>query len=286
MKNLFIDRLAAAAGAVLVLALFAACPALAANPLNGPRGLALAANGNLYVANQSGNNIVVFDPAYQHLTAKTITTGISQPSGVAIDAAGNIYVSNLGIQDVTVYSSAGVQNTTATITDAINTPQAIAVDSIGNVYVNDAYQNVTIYSSYVAPSISQELSVATFSPGQPIYGLATHGQYFAWGGVTTTAVQSIDGTLRGYLPYVTDLFADEVLADAFDAKGNLYVGNANDTVDYANFAIGVDSVFANLSFSPAGIVVDNTRGRVYISNEQGNSIAVYSTSGALLATIQ
>ena len=41
-----------------------------------------------------------------------------------------------------------------------------------------------------------------------------------------------------------------------------------------------------MDFTAAGIVVDNARSRVNISNQQSNAIAVYSTSGELLTTIQ
>ena len=45
-------------------------------------------------------------------------------------------------------------------------------------------------------------------------------------------------------------------------------------------------VILQLSFAPAGIAVDSARGRVYLSNQQGSQVLVYSTKGALLHTIQ
>jgi DNA-binding beta-propeller fold protein YncE len=49
---------------------------------------------------------------------------------------------------------------------------------------------------------------------------------------------------------------------------------------------GLTYSWPSLGFNGEGIAVDNVRGRVYISNQLGNSIAVYNTSGALLKTIQ
>jgi len=57
----------------------------------------------------------------------------------------------------------------------------------------------------------------------------------------------------------------------------------NDEVDFWGPAGEV--VFLRLSFPPAGIAVDSARGRVYLSNQSGNQVLVYSTGGTLLHTI-
>jgi streptogramin lyase len=287
MKS-FVTRCAALAGTALFVALFSVCQLSAAtNPLNGPRGLALASNGNLYVANQGGNNVVVFNPNYAWVSSKTITAGVDKPTSVAFDSAGNLYVANIGTESVTQYSSAGVQNTAGTITAAINTPESLAVDGLNNIYVNNGYLTVTIYSANIYPAGSGVPPLAqSFVPNVPIFGLATHGQFFAWGGVSVVTVDYIDQILGSASLSAWAGNADEALALAFDATGNLYVVNANSTVDFVNFGTGEESQFAALSFTPAGIVVDSTRGRVYISNQNGNAIAVYNTAGTLLKTIQ
>jgi hypothetical protein len=52
MKSPSISRFASVAGTALLNALLSVCQLSAAtNPLNQPRGLALASNGNLYFAN-------------------------------------------------------------------------------------------------------------------------------------------------------------------------------------------------------------------------------------------
>jgi DNA-binding beta-propeller fold protein YncE len=139
MKSFSISRCAAATGSALLIALLSVCELSAAtNPLNQPRGLALASNGNLYVANSGGNNVLVFNPNYAWVSSKTITAGVDKPTSVAFDSAGNLYVANIGTESVTQYSSAGVQNTAGTITAAINTPEYIAVDGLDNIWVNEA----------------------------------------------------------------------------------------------------------------------------------------------------
>jgi len=56
---------------------------------------------------------------------------------------------------------------------------------------------------------------------------------------------------------------------------------------YVNIATPAgERLFTQLSFAPYGIAINNTRGRVYFSNQTGNEILVYSTSGTLLKVIQ
>ena len=71
---------------------------LAAGQLQGPRGLAVDAQGNILVADAMNHRVVVFDPA--GTVVRTIGSRGSgdnqlyEPSGVAVDAAGNIYVAD------------------------------------------------------------------------------------------------------------------------------------------------------------------------------------------------
>ena len=67
----------------------------ATKPLNSPQGLAVDSKGNLYVANNAGNDILIYNPSYAQMTAKTISKGVASPSAFAIDASGNIWVGNL-----------------------------------------------------------------------------------------------------------------------------------------------------------------------------------------------
>ncbi len=274
-------------GALLLTLLFIGPASAATNPLSGPRGIALDGKGNLYVANQSGNRILVFSPTYALIN--TIAAGVSTPTGVAIDGKGNVYVSNEGNNTVTQYSAAGVQNKGGTISNGISVPESIAIDGIDNVYVVNNYENVTIYSGndYPAAEFIEGQFVRTFTPSPgPVFGIATHGQFFAWGSTTLVETQYIDAMLGSGAPTPFGANADEALALAFDQNANLYIVNANQTVLLFNFATTKEVTFATLDFTPAGIAVDNARSRVYISNQNGNAIAVYSTSGTLLTTIQ
>ncbi|HTS36293.1 MAG TPA: hypothetical protein VMH04_11505 [Candidatus Solibacter sp.] len=285
MKGI-ISRGTAVALSVLAATVFSLAQTSVANPLNAPRGLALAANGNLYVANSGGNNVLVFNPNYALVSSRTITAGISKPTAVVFDSAGNLFVANIGTESITEYSSAGVQNTAATITAAINTPEALAIDPMNNLYVNNGFGYVSVYASNLYPGGGVPPYAQMFTPNVQIYGIATHGQFFAWGGVSLATVEYTDEVLGSGLEAAWVGTDAEGLALAFDATGNLYVANADATVSFINFANGSQAPFTVLPFVAEGIAVDSKRSRVYFSSQSGNAIAVYSTAGALLKTIQ
>jgi DNA-binding beta-propeller fold protein YncE len=282
MKSL--NTLARIASLLLVCAFASASSAAKTNPLIYPRGLAVDSKGYLWVANSRGNNILVFSPGYAQQKTRTITQGISNPTGVAIDSMGNLWVSNYGNSSVSEYTS-GTQNTGATITNGIVAPDAIVVDGAGNVWVENDYSNVTVYAP--ASAYAQPYSlVTTLAPTSPMLGIAVSDGAFAWGSYSGTSLIAAtpalaNGAISGY-----SYGNDTGVALASDASGNIYMGNADGTVNISS-PLGYEyGPFAQLSFAPGGIAIDNVRGRVYISNDNNNSISVYSTAGALLKVIQ
>ncbi len=79
-----------------------AVPAIAGT-FSQPGGLAVDPSGNLYVANQLSNKVVVFDKNFAPQPQLTITAGLDQPISLAIDptsidfgAPGVLYIGNIG----------------------------------------------------------------------------------------------------------------------------------------------------------------------------------------------
>lgn len=276
------------AATALCLLAFASASFAKTNPLSYPKGLAVDSKGYLWVANSGDNNVLAFSPGYALQTADTITEGISNPSGVAFDPLGNLWVANYGTSNggsngsVSEYT-AGKQITANSITDGILGPGAIAIDGLGNILVENAFTNVTVYSqqsSFTAPTL-----LRTISLGQSVYGITVASGNFAIGSNSAVFFGAETAVLDGgsiccyYNPN------DTGFALAADNKGDIYQGDLNGVVNI-EFPDAVDSPFLQLSFVPSGIAIDNVRGRVYISNYNGNSISVYSTSGALLKVIE
>jgi hypothetical protein len=66
-RNIVFARIACT---LLCLCAFASAGFAAPKPISYPRGLAVDAKGNLYVANSGGNDILVYNPSYSQMMAK------------------------------------------------------------------------------------------------------------------------------------------------------------------------------------------------------------------------
>ena len=268
-----------------------------AQTLNGPSGLALDAKGNLYVANEFGNQVLVYNPNYVQQAGKEITSGLYYPVGVAFDSKGNVYVanrlSNGGAGSITQYSSVGVLNSRFSIT-ALGEPVAITVDAFDDLYVLNAgfildpNPTITVYPLYDTIKGPFLLTTIALDPNLGPYGIAVHGVDLYVGTASSWEKGFVSELLvaAGGFP-VLQSTDSPVVALATDRAGDLYVVNGNGEVDFWGSAGEV--VFLPPSGSTifrAGIAVDNARGRVYLSNFQGNQVLVYSTKGTLLHTIQ
>lgn len=128
------------------LALLLVVPVAAQIPLNSPEGIIFDSHGNLYVANNGTNQILIYNS--QLVQTGSISQGLSGPNRLAFDTQGNLYVSNGLSNSITVYDPSGNQITSKTITKDIDSPLAVAVDTAGNVFVgNVASQMLTAYNS-------------------------------------------------------------------------------------------------------------------------------------------
>jgi sugar lactone lactonase YvrE len=126
---------------------------------NSPRGVAVDATGNVYVADSNNFKIRKISPTGNVTTLAGTTDGFansaagteaqfSYPFGVVVDAAGNIYVADTFNHKIRKITPAGVVTTIAGTTDGFadgaettakfNYPNGVAVDATGNVYVADS----------------------------------------------------------------------------------------------------------------------------------------------------
>lgn len=145
------------------------CPAAQAT-LNAPRGLALDAANDLFVADSSNNLVREVNPGTGNITvvagngqatfagdgSAATSASLNAPQAIALDAAGDLYIADTGNAAIRVVNSASSNITTlfgqggmagsaggsgAASQLQLSSPGGITVDSLGNVYVSDSGNN-------------------------------------------------------------------------------------------------------------------------------------------------
>ena len=269
--------------------------ALAAK-LSAPKGIAVDAAGNLYIAD-TGNNVVRrVDRFSQFITTlaggatsvcplasdaygdscPTAQTILSAPAGVAADANGNIYISDSGHNLIRVIGSNGYSylyaggtvcsGATDTYGDgcaatqaALSSPAGLTVDTSSNLYIADAGDNLVREIAYVAGTIKAVAGDGQAGSGGD-GGLATQAQLSGPQGV------------------------------AVDAAGDVFIADTgNDGLRIVNQASGTISTLAGvLGSSGTGTVPGSANGvllnapRGVAVNGQGTLTLADSANGRLL----
>jgi sugar lactone lactonase YvrE len=173
---------------------------VSARSLDQPIGLALDAQGDLYVADYSNNRVLEYaTPLTTHMAASRVfgqggsfntaaannggisANSLNQPVGVALDAHGNLYVADRSNNRVLEYDSPLTAGATADrvfgqsafnhnsanyngiTASGLNEPYGVALGAQGHLYVADFNNNRVL--EYPAPLTTQAAAIRVF--GQP-----------------------------------------------------------------------------------------------------------------------
>ena len=265
--------------------------AATAAQINGPRGVAVDATGNVYISDRINNRIRLVNTAGTISTicgtgtagfsgdgGSAISAQISAPGGIALDGGGTIYFADVANKRIRMINATGVISPiagTGTVgfsgdggaatAAMLSNATGVAVDGSSNVYIADAGNN----------------RIRMINASGVISTLAGNGTgTFSGDGGAATAASL-------YFPFGV----------AIDGGGNLYIADgSNNCVRKVNTSgiistiagIGGSAGFsgdggaataANLS-SPNAVAVDGS-GNIYIADASNNRIRIVIASGTI-----
>ncbi|CAM4210069.1 Serine/threonine-protein kinase PknD [Mycobacterium basiliense] len=239
-----------------------------------PGGVAVDANGTVYVTNQTMYGRVVALPAGSSTPTVKPFNGLYEPQGVAVDNTGKIYVSDFNNRVVSLASGSNTQ--VELPFTGLNYPEGVAVDAQGNVYVADRGNNRVLK----LPAGSTEQVVLPFNGLKNPDGVAvdSDGNIYATDTDNNRVLKLDAGTAnQSVLPF-SGLTAPWGIA--VDSAGNVYVTEHDDNV-VAKLPAGstqsTELPFTGLN-TPLSVAVDQ-KGNVYVA-DRGNGRVLKLAQGS------
>jgi uncharacterized protein (TIGR03437 family) len=211
-------------------------PATAAR-IGGPVAIALATNGEMYIAEQSANRIrKVTANGYISILAGD-SAQAKAPSGVAVDAVGTVYFSDTGNNRVRRISAGSVLST---VLDKLNAPTCLRSAADGSLYVCDSGNDRVVKigptgAVSVAASVARPAGLAIAKDGT-LY-VSTGSQVVQVSAAGTTTVVEALGSPGGL---------------AFDGTGGLIISEGGKNRILKLGAAGIVTVLAGTGHAGYG----------------------------------
>ena len=170
--------------------------------ITSPRGLAVDGDGNLHVADTSGDEVAVIAPDTANgavavaIRTYDLPASTSIPSGLTIDGDGNIHVSDSNDDNIRVYApdtlpmvGRAVALRTYDLPTDLNNPEGLTTDRDGNIHVVDISDDeVTVIAPDTADG-ARAVAIRTY--GVPTGITAPQGLAFVAGSEDTVVTDSL-----------------------------------------------------------------------------------------------
>ncbi len=221
--------------------------------LNHPAGLALDAQGSLYIAD-SGNHLV------RRVTQGAITSyaSASTPAGLAFDGLGNLYIADISAGDIVVIPPSGAAS-------ALPVPAVDVSVSIGaGIYASVGTEVLLVGADYSVAAVAGGGNLASGDGGPAIDARLNHPSGVAVDSSGNMYIADRDNNrIRSVHPDGTIL----------TVAGNGFAGNPGD---------GGPALQAELN-SPSSVTVDSS-GNLYIA-DTGNARIRKVTPGGIISSV-
>ena len=245
-----------------------------------PTGVAVDSAGNIYVADESNNEIRMITPAGAVTTFAGSTTAgnangtgagasFSAPNGIAIDSSGNLWVTDSANNEIREITTPGAVvttpygNGTAGLTNAdgtsarFNAPAAVAVDPVsGNLFVADRANNEIREINVSTTAVTLFAGSPTGASGSANNATGTSATFFLPSGIAIDSAGDL---------FVADTSNSEIRMITPAGAVTTYAGSS------AGYTNGSSSA-AEFDF-PFGIAVDSSN-TLYVGDDVNNAIRV------------
>ncbi|HEV2202321.1 MAG TPA: BACON domain-containing carbohydrate-binding protein [Bryobacteraceae bacterium] len=257
--------------------------------LNAPKGLALDATGNVYIADTNDNRVREVTrstmtpvagtgiPGYSGDNGSAAAARLQSPASVAVDATGAVYVADAPnnvirkISNGTIATFAGtgvagfnIESGNATTVE-LNQPSAVAVDSAGAVYIADT-------GNGRIRKVSGGIMTTIGGGGLPGFILNSGPAVGAY--LNAPAALAVDANKNVYVADTGNNLVRKIVGFSIDTVAGLGLGG---------FAGDGGPALGALLNHPSGVAVD-TAGNVYIADTNNHRVRKVTSNG-LIATI-